>query len=466
MGQRFTSFVVFAEMRTGSNFLEANLNKMEGVTCYGEVFNPIFVGTPDQAQLMGFDLTQRTASPLDLLQALRDETKGLAGFRFFHDHDSRVLPVVLAEESCAKIILTRNPIESYVSWKIATQTGQWKLTDGKNLKTALVEFDAAEFERHLEALQSFQQVLLHELQVAGQTAFYLDYEDINDLDVLNGLARFLGVAGLKALDGNLKKQNPQAVAQKLSNPDDLAQAMARLDRFNLSRTPNFEPRRGPMVPQFQAALEAGLLHMPIKSGPVEAITHWLETGFGGVQQGLSQKELRQWKRAHPGHRSFSVLRHPVARAHDAFCRQILSGACAEVRGQLEKAYKLPLPPIGQDYPSLAAHQEGFVAFLKWLKLNLGGQTALGVDGYWASQAAVLQGFASFQTPDILLREERLAEGLAYIAAELGLEAPLLAAEAPHGFMTLTMVYDAEIEAACRGAYNKDYVMFGYADWRG
>lgn len=41
---RFDSFVMFAEMRTGSNFLEANLNAMPGVTCHGEMFNPHFIG--------------------------------------------------------------------------------------------------------------------------------------------------------------------------------------------------------------------------------------------------------------------------------------------------------------------------------------------------------------------------------------------------------------------------------------
>ena len=44
MSGSFTSFVVLAEMRTGSNFLEANLNALEGVTCHGEAFNPHFIG--------------------------------------------------------------------------------------------------------------------------------------------------------------------------------------------------------------------------------------------------------------------------------------------------------------------------------------------------------------------------------------------------------------------------------------
>ena len=45
-GGRFTSFIVLAGMRTGSNFLEANLNQFPDLKSYGELFNPHFVGGP------------------------------------------------------------------------------------------------------------------------------------------------------------------------------------------------------------------------------------------------------------------------------------------------------------------------------------------------------------------------------------------------------------------------------------
>lgn len=455
---------MFAEMRTGSNFLEANLNAMPGVTCHGEVFNPHFIGKKDQTSLFGYSMADREADPMALIRAMRAQTQGLAGFRYFHDHDPRVAQPVLEDPLCAKIILTRNPVESYVSWKIAQETGQWKLTNAKNLKTAQVRFDAREFEAHLEALQAFQVTLLHGLQKTGQTAFYIDYEDINDLDVLNGLAAFLGVQGLDSLDGSLKKQNPEEISQKVINPDEMERALARLDRFNLARTPNFEPRRAPMVPQFVAARTAGLLFMPMRGGPVAQIEAWLQ-GLGDLERDFSQKTLRQWKKSRPGHRSFTVLRHPVLRAHEVFCSQILSGGFAQIRDQLVKVHKLDLPGPGKDFDTIAAHRAGFVGFLKWIKLNLSGQTSVRVDAHWASQAAVLQGFASFLGPDMVLREHRLAEGLAFLAAEVGQDAPALPDAAPHGYQPLTAIYDAEIEAAARDAYTRDYVGFGFGDWR-
>ncbi|MFN7225057.1 MAG: nodulation protein NodH [Paracoccaceae bacterium] len=464
MSKRFDSFVMFAEMRTGSNFLEANLNAMTGVTCYGEVFNPHFIGKKDQGQLLGFSLADRDTDPMALVRKMRAQTAGMSGFRYFHDHDPRVLRPVLEDPLCAKIILTRNPIESYVSLKIAQETGQWKLTNAKNLKTARVRFEAPEFELHVSALQAFQIDLMHALQVTGQTAFYIDYDDINDLDVLNGLAAFLGVEGLQGLDDSLKKQNPEDISQKLVNPDEVERALARLDRFNLTRTPNFEPRRAPMVPQFVAARTAGLLFMPVKGGPVAQVTAWLEE-FGGIEGDFVQKTLRHWKKARPGHRSFTVLRHPVPRAHEVFCTLILSGQFAKIRDQMQKIHKLALPPSGTDYADSAAHRAGFLGFLKWVKMTLSGQTGTRVDAHWASQAAVLQGFATFQGPDLVLREDRLAQGLAFLASEVGHTPPALPVASDHGFTPLSAIYDAEIEAAARDAYARDYMAFGFSDWR-
>ncbi len=453
---------MFAEMRTGSNFLEANLNAMPGVLCHGEVFNPHFIGQKDKTEFLGFSLADRAADPMALIRAMRAQTEGISGFRYFHDHDPRVLDAVLGDPQCAKIVLTRNPVESYISWKIAQETGQWKLTNAKNLKTAQARFDAAEFESHLAALHAFQIGLMHVLQVNGQTAFYLDYDDINDLDVLNGLAAYLGVRGLESLDGSLKKQNPDEIAAKVINPDEMERALARLDRFNLSRTPNFEPRRAPMVPAFVASRHAPLLYMPVKSGPVTRVTTWL-AAYGDVEGEFTQKSLRKWKKARPRQRSFTVLRHPVARAHDAFVSTILGGTFLEIRGQLEKGHKLSLPPPGKPYPDAKSHRDGFLAFLRWLKLNLSGQTGTRVDAHWASQSAVLQGFAQFQAPDLVLREETLAEGLAFLAAEVGEDCPRLGPHQPDTL--LASIHDAEIDGATREAYTRDYLGFGFRDWQ-
>ena len=460
---RFNSFVLLAGMRTGSNFLEANLNAMPGVTCNGEVFNPAFIGKKDQLEMLGFSLPAREADPLALLRKLRDGTPGLSGFRFFHDHDPRVLAEVLADTSCAKVILTRNPLESYVSLRIARETGQWKLGDGKALKSAKVKFEPHGFEMHLDQMQAFLGVITGALQRSGQAAFQLDYTDLQDVSVLNGLARYLGVdAELTASDGALKKQNPASLLEKVTNPAEMEAALARLDPFVPGQTASFEARRSPGIPLFIAADAAGLLYMPMRGGSDAALSSWL-AGFGSVTGDFSQKSLRQWKRGRPGHRSFTVLRHPLDRAYAAFEARVISGDMPELRGLLSRSYKVDLPQVGMEFADKDAHRAAFMGFLRFLKLNLGGQTGFRVDVHWASQTAVLQGFAQFQGPDHVLREDRLAEGLAYLAAEVGVDCPPVQCTA---VTALAPLYNADVEAAARDAYTRDYMGFGFSDWPG
>ncbi len=457
MARPFDTFVMLAAMRTGSNFLEANLNALGGLACHGEVFNPHFIGKLNQTELFGVSLAVRDADPARMLSALRDHTQGLAGFRYFHDHDPRVFDPVMQDRRRAKIVLTRNPLDSYVSWKIAQATGQWKLTNAKRLKTARARFDAAEFAGFVAELQGFHRRILHALQSTGQTAFYLDYEDIQDLAVINGLAAFLGLPGrLEALDATLKKQNPEEIADKVENPAAMQAALAAQDWFGLGRTPVFEPRRAASVPSFLAA--GPMLYMPVRGGPEARVAGWL-AGLGPVQGEFMQKTLRQWMRGHPGFRSFTVVRDPLLRAHVAFCDRILTGAIPEVRAVFQRTMGVDLPPKGTPLPA-PDHAAAFLAFLRFARLNLSGQTAARVDAHVATQSAMIQGFAQFQGPDAILREDRLAQGLGFLAAETGVACPPLPEEPGTGHPPL--VRSAELEAAARDAYARDYAAFGFA----
>lgn len=473
----FDSFVIFAEMRTGSNFLEENLNAVPGLRCYGEAFNPHFVGHKDRRAMLGVTQEDRDGDPGRLLAAMRRAGTGLPGFRFFHDHDARVLAHVLEDRRCAKIVLTRNPIESYVSRKIAGQTGQWRLTDMKHSRSARVTFDAEEFAGFLDRIQGFQRDILHALQVTGQTAFYIGYEDIADLEVLNGLLAFLGVAArLDAVSAKLKKQNPEPLSQKVINFAQMEAALADLDRFDLSRTPNFEPRRSPAVPTYVAAPDSPLMFLPIPGGPLADVEGWLAALDGktpeALERGFTQKTLRNWKRRNPGHRCFAVVTHPLVRAHRAFCTHILPASgphsFPQIRETLRTTYGLPLP-VGDPGAGFdrAAHRAAFLAFLQFLKGHLGGQTALRVDASWASQSSVLAGMAQVILPDMVLRAERLEPELAFLAAGIGRSAPALPQEDGAALpVPLAEIHDEEIETAARDAYQRDYMAFGYRAWRG
>ena len=472
MSDRFDYFVLFGEMRTGSNYLEENLNRFEGLHCYGEAFNPHFVGHHNRNELFDMTLAAREADPLRLIDRMKKNTDGLPGFRFFHDHDPRVLAACLPDPRCAKVILTRNPIDSYVSRRIAAETGQWRLTDAKHRKDARIRFDSAEFETLLADLQAFQIEIMHALQITGQAGFYIGYEDINDLDVLNGLARFLGCD--KPLDGlstKLKKQNPGGLEEKVVNFEEMQAALARLDRFDLARTPNFEPRRGAVVPTYSACAVSPVLFMPVKGaahGPIEA---WMAALDGvepdALQRGFNQKTLRQWRRQNKGGRSFSVIAHPLVRAHRVFCHHILRSegpeAYTRIRRILREAYKVPLPKgePGEGYDT-TVHRAAFLGFLKFLKSNLAGQTGVRIDAAWASQAAVVQGFADLGQPDMILREDQLDLCLPQLLAQCGVETcPPSPALDDEGALLLDAILDEEIEQAAVDAYQRDYLTFGF-----
>ncbi len=472
---QFDYFVVLAEMRTGSNLLESNLNAFQGFDCHGEAFNPAFIGYPNRTEILGVTQAMREGDPARLIETIKTGSAGMGGFRLFHNHDARALDICLTDPRCAKVILTRNPAESYVSWKIAQETGQWKLTNVKRRKDAKATFDAAEFEQHITQLQTFQVEVLNSLQKSGQTAFYISYEDLNDLDIINGLAQYLGSdERLEALDSALKIQNPQPLADKVSNFDEMTQALAGIDRFNLTRTPDFEPRRGAAVPSHIIAHHAPLLYMPIKSGPEAEVTAWMAAIDGveldALHSKMNQKSLRQWMRQSKGHRSFTVLRHPAARAHTAFCQRILHrgpDSLGEIRRVLRSFYKLPIPGPGPDETyDRRAHYLAFTAFLDFLRANLRGQTSVRVDANWATQTAILQGMAQFSLPDIIIREDEMPLQLGALAKQVGYPGAAPVATAPPDQpYALADIYDDDIEDHVADIYQRDYTMFGWDRWR-
>lgn len=458
----FRSFVIFAEMRTGSNLLEATLNSVRGVTCFGEAFNPYMMGWPDKDELQGVTKAQREADPLALLRKLTDRPGHLPGFRYFHDHDPRVFDAIMQDRACAKIVLTRNPLDSYVSTRLAWETNQWKLNETETPTPAVITYDGAEFRQMLSAVQEFRHRVMHALQVTGQGAFWLGYDDLRDAGVMTGLLHWLGRRDIAQLQpaSDQVPQNPREMAQKVANFDQMQQDLQRLDPFHLHDIPGFEPRRGPGVPGFLALQAgAGLIHMPVRGGPGEQVAQWMRA-LGPVMGDFTRTGLRQWKRDHPGHRSFTVLRHPLYRAWDAF-QHLLAGSDPELRRLMREIHRVPLP----EDQALAGLSDDDLAwlfhdFLGFLRRNLNGQTSLPTHPGWASQSELLAGFASFTPPDLIAREDRLAQDLPALAAMVGIGGgiPAIRSRSRPDFLQ-----ERRLVAAARAAYMRDYIAFGFAD---
>ncbi|WP_298499178.1 nodulation protein NodH [uncultured Maritimibacter sp.] len=474
MARPFDYFVIFAEMRTGSNFLESNLDQFPGLKCYGEAFNPWFMVDQQTDELFGVTMAERDGDPMRLIKVLQENTDGIPGFRLFHNHDRRVIDHALADPRCGKVILNRNQVDAYVSKQIAWNTDQWKLGDHTEKVPGKMKFHAKDFKFRYHTLKDYQRDLHRRLQAAGQTAFYIDYADLTDIRIINGLARYLGeTTELDHANRSFKKQNPEPLAEKVINFEELVRTVEEIDKYDIDEIPNFEPVRGARVRHYVTAAKAPLAFLPTPGGPEDEIIQWLADIDGvkreSLRDGMTQKDMRQWKNHNKGHRSFTVLRHPVARAHHVFCTYVLNEGPKtdwELRHGLIEKYGLPIPwdtPIGPDYDR-AQHRQAFLHFLNFVAGTVGGSSNHPVEMIWATQDNLLRGTAEFVSPDHVLREEQMATGLALIAMEVGVEPPELTPAEPDGPHALRDIYDDEIEKAVRAAYARDYMAFGFPRW--
>lgn len=130
--------------------------------------------------------------------------------------------------------------------------------------------------------------------------------------------------------------------------------------------------------------------------------------------------------------------------------------------QTYKAGDDPIDVLGWFDPD--GYRVGFLKFLEFIKANLEGKTSIRVDPNWASQSSILQGFSAFMSPDMVIREAELSEGLAYLLAQVKSACPALTQSDTSAEFELVEIYDAEVERACREAYQRDYMAFGFSVW--
>jgi hypothetical protein len=267
------------------------------------------------------------------------------------------------------------------------------------------------------------------------------------------------------------RQNPKTLEEKVSNYAEMITDLARADYLELAILQNYESKRGPAVPSYLVALGVPLLFAPIKCGPTKRVQEWL-TGLSGetaeLQTDFTQKSLRQWKRKAGNHRSFSVVSHPVTRLFRAYATHFTATgaqAYSGIRETLRDYYGINFPIADSpEFDQPSNHRLAFGAFARFVGSNLAGQTSIRVDAAWASQHEILRGFSQFTAPDHILREPSLAQGLSFLAGEVGISADNLPPESEFSNVTLDDIYDDEIEALVRSAYQRDYMVFGFARW--
>jgi hypothetical protein len=188
----------------------------------------------------------------------------------------RVLDHCLADPRCAKVVLARNPVDSYVSLKIARKTGQWWLGDVRTARSATARFDAEEFDatspspgllrpRPPRAPDVGADGVPHPLRRSGRSG---------------GARRPRPLAGRRrgrrraARSG--ARPEPRTARGQGRELHEMEAALGRADAFDLFRVPDLEPRRGPNVPAWLGSAALGLLFMPLAGGPTDRVAAWME----------------------------------------------------------------------------------------------------------------------------------------------------------------------------------------------
>ncbi len=469
----FKYFAIFGAMRTGSNLLERNLNQFDGIICHGELFNPGFIGKSEQTEFMGVDLAEREANPERLIERII-ETSGdtLPGFRIFQGHDHRVFSRALADPDCAKIILRRRAIDSFVSLKIAKITDQWILGNAPKRKVAQVHFDGAEYRDYLGALGSYESELRKRLQEAGQTAFELRYEDLKTPAVLNGLAAYLGSDDRRNhFEENIRRQNPEPLSEKVSNYQEMLADLGDLGTDELNGQVAPEAERGIGIRDLIVCPQSPVLFAPlpgVHNSPAEALMGHLDCASSDkLQTGLSQKQLAIWlDEAGQDLKSFTVVDHPLARAYRVYMSHIfptVEPIYPKIRRRLKAQFDVPLPEKGDDLSdwTVDQHRAGFEGFLMFLKSNLAAQTSIRIDGQWEAQHKLLGSVQSAQPIARIVKAGTLEEFASEIVGGAGYKVPKAPVQKP---FALADIYNKRLENLARAAYAKDYRLFGFAEW--
>lgn len=490
----FKYFAIFGSMRSGSNLLEQSLNQFPDIICYGELFNPSFVGDYEDKERLGYSVSKREKDPSGLLDAMISETDDkVPGFRIFRDHDPRIIEKTLRDPECAKIILQRDLLDSFISLRIAGRTGQWLLRDAPHRKASKVHFDAHDFHKYCEKQEIFHQNIRQTLQETGQTGFWVSYPEQRELPVLNGIAKFLGgTEKIKSVKEILRRQNPGPLKEKVENYDEMVAVLGKIEGGEPVSIGAQKKRAN--IPRMVTCIANPLLFAPIPGGPNEEILRWMYNLDGGAEHledysaavadekilhtKHSQRTLLEWMRSNPDVLAITAVKHPLSRAYDAFMSKIFTtgpNTYDFIRKQLIQNFDVDIPDATLmedcDQDALADigydtkhHRLAFHNFLRFLKSNLDGQTSIRIDGLWAEQMSFLSGFNSAVPISLIAKEGRLDPSFRYIETLLDLDAPKLGVPMkPDHMISLDEIYTRQTENLARKVYASDYTRFGFDD---
>jgi hypothetical protein len=229
-------FVIVTLPRSGSYHLVSLLNSAPDIVCHGEVFkrDTIELAAPHLAKLglAAGDVAERDAKAAHFLKRLRAQNgRKVFGFKMFMEHATRVpaLAQVLRDPEWRKVVLRRNPVESYASLLRAQRTGIWMLkreaadAAPREHLDAPVTFDARSYAEHMRMCEWFDRQVDDATGGPGNAALALDYREVVDRSALARVLSFVGSSAPAAsLTSDREKQFSRPFAEGFTNWGELA----------------------------------------------------------------------------------------------------------------------------------------------------------------------------------------------------------------------------------------------------
>jgi LPS sulfotransferase NodH len=232
-------FLLIGMMRSGSNFLERQLNLLPDLRCHGELFNPAFIGFSHEAkgrlaQYVRDDVKPRNDDEEAFLGAVDQACdRDIIGLRLFLDHSPAMTARLLYDPGVAKVVLSRNLLEAYISLETARETGVWLTTEAAQAKPKPVKVDIGKlitFALRQSLYYNDVQTVLHQ---TGQSYLQIDYREIKSLARLNEIAAFVGSRhSFKSVSEPIQKQNPGSLEERII---DFPKLLEELKRRQLAR---------------------------------------------------------------------------------------------------------------------------------------------------------------------------------------------------------------------------------------
>lgn len=215
-------FAILGVQRSGSQLLENLLSQFPDFVCFGEIFLKNQPRVPELFPgLLGWTREQKNAAPLEFLEELKSSHPGkLPGFRLLYGAlRPGVLEQVAQDTDCSKIVLRRNPLESYVSHQITQITNQHRLLDPALRKSAKIVFEPDDFEHYEARVEKFY-ARLYNLMNGDGPAYEIDYASLLSPETIFDLAKSMGATDFPShIEPQIYRNNPGPIEDKLENPE-------------------------------------------------------------------------------------------------------------------------------------------------------------------------------------------------------------------------------------------------------